>query len=85
MVKRLVDLKPTLQRLRVENELKNTTDRANSASPMLTEHEWNVLYSLVELLEPWKEAQQELESAKTDPSSIVPPISRSSLHNRPSF
>ena len=84
MVKRLVDLKPALQRLHAENKLKNTTDRANSPSRMFTEHEWNILDSLVELLEPWKEAQQELESEKTVTSSIVFPylkILRTHLDN----
>jgi hypothetical protein len=73
MIQRLIILKPALERLNAENKLKNSTDRANSPSRMLTENEWRTLESLAGLLKPWKEAQQVLESEKIVTSSLVLP------------
>ena len=76
MVKRLLFLRQALVLLDSEKKLRNTTDGKKSPSRMLTDNEWQVLESLAELLEPWKVAQQVLESETTVTSSIVLPYLR---------
>ena len=60
MIQRLIILKPALERLDAEKKLRNSTDRANST-----------IESLAGLLQPWKVAQQVLESEKIVTSSLV--------------
>ena len=73
MIQRLIILKPALERLDAEKKLRNSTDRANSPSRMLTDPEWGHIESLAGLLQPWKVAQQVLESEKIVTSSLVLP------------